>query len=274
MNIFLRFAAETEYLPNSFFTKAYDARILYILSGKGELRFPNQTFPLHAGTLCYYPTGQSYFPISDPADPLHFVTLNFDFDRVHENVGLLPPVPEQNYREDLAIPSHLNSGISLYLHPFVLQDMHRLREDFLSISNLFKSNYHFGKEAATARLSAMLWLLPDQAEECPSTVLSQALAYISENYAAIRSNHDLGNAIHYHPYHLNRLFRQYTGKTLHRYLLEFRLEKAASLLLETSYSIAEISEQVGFENADHFSHCFSKIRGITPTKYRQGFHLV
>ena len=274
MNIFLRFAAETEYLPNSFLTKAYDARILYILSGTGELRFPDQSFPLRAGTLCYYPTGQSYFPVSDPDVPLHFITINFDFDREHENVGLLPPVPEEAYREELAIPSHARCGVSLYHRPVILQDMHRFRDDFLSVSNLFGSNYQFGKEAATARLSSLLWLIPDQAQKSPNTVFSKALTYISENYAAIHSNSDLGNALHYHPYHLNRLFRQYTGKTLHRYLLEFRLEKAASLLLETTYSIAEIAERVGFENADHFSHCFSKIRGITPTKYRQGFRFI
>lgn len=274
MNIFLRFAAETEYLPNSFFTRAYDARILYILSGKGELRFPDQAFPLCAGTLCYYPTGQSYLPVSDPRSPLHFVTINFDFDRSHESTGLLPPVPEQDYKEALAIPSHVSCGIPLYLHPVILGDMHHLREDFLSVSNLFKSDYQFGKEAATARLSSLLWLIPDQIYARPNAVFSKASAYISENYATIRSNSDLGNAIHYHPYHLNRLFRQQTGKTLHRYLLEFRLEKAASLLLETTYSVAEIAEQVGFENADHFSHCFSKLRGITPTKYRQGFRFI
>lgn len=34
MDIFLRFAAETCHLPNPFFTKAYDARMLYILSGE------------------------------------------------------------------------------------------------------------------------------------------------------------------------------------------------------------------------------------------------
>ena len=52
MNIFLRYAAETTNLPNHFRTIAYDARILYILSGRGELDYGGERAPIEPCGLC------------------------------------------------------------------------------------------------------------------------------------------------------------------------------------------------------------------------------
>ena len=71
MQLFLRYAEISGWLPNPFFTKARDCRILYILAGRGELRFPEQTVPLETGCFCYYPAGQAYWPCSSKEEPLH-----------------------------------------------------------------------------------------------------------------------------------------------------------------------------------------------------------
>lgn len=270
MDIFLRFAAETDYLPNPFFTKAYDQRILYILSGEGELRFPEKSFPLHEGTLCFYPSGQSYWPVSSTENRLRFVTLNFDFTAQYaDQVNVLPPVAAEKFQESLLLPSHLCVEHELYKAPFVFSDAHSLRDDFLSVSNIFNSNRTHRREAASARLCSMLYTLLDHTEAKASNAFSRALSYIDEHYADILSNQDIGRALHYHPYYLNRLFRQYTGHTLHHHLMDVRLKKAARLLMESDLSISEIAAAVGFENADHFSHCFAKRYGIPPTKFRR-----
>ena len=60
MNIFLRYAAETTNLPNHFRTIAYDARILYILSGRGELDYGDARAPLEPLALGSYPSGVPY----------------------------------------------------------------------------------------------------------------------------------------------------------------------------------------------------------------------
>ena len=68
---------------------------------------------------------------------------------------------------------------------------------------------------------------------------------------------------------LYRLFHSHFGKTLGSFLNSKRIEYARSLLLDTSMSIEEISEEAGFSSASYFSKVFKKEVGISPLKYRK-----
>lgn len=73
---------------------------------------------------------------------------------------------------------------------------------------------------------------------------------------------------------LKALFKQFTGRTLTDYILEKRADKAAHLLSDTSLSIEEVAERVGFDTATGFSTSFKKQMGLSPTEYRRrmAFH--
>ena len=45
--------------------------------------------------------------------------------------------------------------------------------------------------------------------------------------------------------------------------------KAAELILENKYSIAEISYMTGFPNPKYFSTAFKKFYGVSPSKYAE-----
>ena len=42
-----------------------------------------------------------------------------------------------------------------------------------------------------------------------------------------------------------------------------------SLLTETSLSVSQVGESVGFVSSSHFSHIFRKTEGCTPSEYRK-----
>jgi len=65
-------------------------------------------------------------------------------------------------------------------------------------------------------------------------------------------------------------FRQYTGVSPCRYLLDLRVTHACNLLTQTSQTVAAISRQTGFTDANHFLHYFKKRVGMTPSQWR--FH--
>jgi AraC-like DNA-binding protein len=46
--------------------------------------------------------------------------------------------------------------------------------------------------------------------------------------------------------------------------------EAKSLLKQTTMSIQEIWNCLGFEDASHFTRTFKKLSKITPTEYRKG----
>ena len=83
-----------------------------------------------------------------------------------------------------------------------------------------------------------------------------------ENYFAELTNKKLAALVGYHEFHLNRLFVKYTGTSIHQYIINKRLGEARALMLSTELSLAEISEQVGFNNYSFFSSYFKKKYGI------------
>jgi AraC-like DNA-binding protein len=71
--------------------------------------------------------------------------------------------------------------------------------------------------------------------------------------------------------HFIRSFKRAFGETPHRYLLTRRLERAAALLRNTDYSVAEVCVNVGLASVGSFNTSFRRAYGMTPTGYRASF---
>lgn len=66
-----------------------------------------------------------------------------------------------------------------------------------------------------------------------------------------------------------RIYKQYTGNTINETLLGKRMEQARQLLKESSLSVNEVSEKVGFTSSSYFYRVFKKANGITPNEFRR-----
>lgn len=66
-----------------------------------------------------------------------------------------------------------------------------------------------------------------------------------------------------------RYFRQIIDTTPIRYLLRYRIEKAAGLLLSTEKKVGEIATVCGFSDISYFTRRFREINGCTPLEYRK-----
>jgi signal transduction histidine kinase/DNA-binding response OmpR family regulator len=67
---------------------------------------------------------------------------------------------------------------------------------------------------------------------------------------------------------LRRKLKALTGQTITEYVRNYRLEKAAELLLNKTGTISEIAYQVGFESLPYFSKVFFEKFGKTPSEWR------
>ena len=68
--------------------------------------------------------------------------------------------------------------------------------------------------------------------------------------------------------HFSREFRRAFGESPHAYLLTRRLERAASLLRMTDWTVATICLDVGLQSVGSFTTSFKRAYGQTPTDYR------
>tara|TARA_R110001583_G_scaffold16561_17_gene67935 strand:- start:38938 stop:39831 length:894 start_codon:yes stop_codon:yes gene_type:complete len=65
-----------------------------------------------------------------------------------------------------------------------------------------------------------------------------------------------------------RLFKKALKTTPNQYLTEYRLQKAANLLIESDKQVTQIAHQVGFNCAAYFSKRFRLAFGQTPKQFR------
>ena len=68
--------------------------------------------------------------------------------------------------------------------------------------------------------------------------------------------------------HFYRKLKQLTGQIPNAYLRNYRLQKAAELLVSNKgYNVAEVMYQIGIESNSYFSTSFKKLHGVTPSEY-------
>lgn len=67
--------------------------------------------------------------------------------------------------------------------------------------------------------------------------------------------------------HIHRIFARATGKSVLKYLTEYRVEKAKLLLKD--YGINEVSEMIGYNDSKYFNKVFKDVCGITIKEYVQ-----
>lgn len=70
-------------------------------------------------------------------------------------------------------------------------------------------------------------------------------------------------------YHLSRLFRKESGRTVVGYITERRLSVARDLLSEGTLSVKEVSARAGFADASYFGRVFARAEGVSPGEYRR-----
>ena len=71
-------------------------------------------------------------------------------------------------------------------------------------------------------------------------------------------------------FYLSRLFKQVTGENLSVFVIQFKLEKAAELLVTRSdLSVKNIGELLGYYSSAYFTKLFKDHYGVTPSQYRR-----
>lgn len=74
-------------------------------------------------------------------------------------------------------------------------------------------------------------------------------------------------------YHFHRIFRAYTGESLHGHIRRLRLEKSAKLLRYGRAPISVIGLECGFDTPSSFSKAFRQHFAVSPAEFRRSRHM-
>ena len=97
--------------------------------------------------------------------------------------------------------------------------------------------------------------------------LEKMLNYLNTHFSEVISLQELADQIHLSKEVCCRLFKKMTGKTITRYLEEYRANKSLHLVQSGQYSMTQIAEIVGFSNPSRFASAFRRSYGYNPGEY-------
>ena len=95
------------------------------------------------------------------------------------------------------------------------------------------------------------------------------LDWIEDNLESPLSLEKVSERSGYSKWHLQRMFKKETGRSLTQYITNKRIEAACRLLSESSLPTNAVAMQVGFQSFAYFSKVFREAKGITPITWRK-----
>lgn len=98
--------------------------------------------------------------------------------------------------------------------------------------------------------------------------INMAIDYIKENY--YKRTLDVGEIADYvgmNPRYFSMVFKDETGKSVMKYLIEYRINIAKQLIMDKDLKAYQVAEMVGYDSYPYFSTLFRKMTGENPVTY-------
>jgi AraC-like DNA-binding protein len=252
-----------------------DFDLWFISEGAGRMRLNTRTLDLRPGLCFWMRPGGLYDATQNLDDRL---TVSFaHFDLLDEAGGMRPfdrPLPPE-----VIVPQDVNLVDTLLRRlastPLVSQKRsdhpERLRAGSGSPAGVY--------DPAAHTLFRGLLMELDATADTPSSAsagtdrhhrqLVQAAAMrITERPSQDHPVAELAREAGYSPDHFARVFKQIIGVSPQAYVIRARIDRAKQLLAESSLSISQIADVLGYEDLFFFSRQFKSKTGSTPRQYR------
>jgi len=99
----------------------------------------------------------------------------------------------------------------------------------------------------------------------------QMATLVATHYREPLTIDDIAETVRMAPAYAMRVFRKFSGMTLHEFLMHHRVSHAQRLLATTDETIDHIAAESGFGAPARFYACFRKLVGQSPSAYRRSF---
>jgi len=226
-------------------TAPIEHTLFYTLRGQGKLTTIDNEYALEANTLAILPSKQS-FEVNIAADHWDIIWLNLASTRRWQHIAL------ENAR---------------VMHNQTFEPLHFAMEILYSEpdATLRQSVYPFLSNYLSTALS-------NDNRGTTNTRLQNLFQDIEKRLQYEWTIDAMCKQLHYSPPHLHRLCQAQFGKSPIQKLIQLRIGRAKTLLLNTRWPVQHIASYVGYTNIFNFSKSFKKLVGVSPSEFRRGLH--
>jgi AraC family transcriptional regulator of arabinose operon len=228
------------------------AVVLVCTSGAGWCRVGGEPHDVGAGQVVVIPPGSPHSYGSSASDPWTLWWLHVDgadLTGLLESTGFTAAAPVRQLADPFRVVDLINEAVS------------RLEHDVDPRSLL----------AASGAAWHLLTLLvsADTARRVRNPGVDAARAYLRDNFATRISVQELADRAALSPSHFSALFRQQVGISVLKYHTQLRMTRARELLDTTDLPVAQIAQQVGYDDPFYFTRQFKAVHGLTALHYRR-----
>lgn len=109
----------------------------------------------------------------------------------------------------------------------------------------------------------------DQSREEYRSRIERVVTHITSHLDEPLPLETLAGLCHFSPFHFHRIFTAIIGETPQDLVNRLRLERAANMLLKTSFPVMEIARRCGFSSQVVFARSFKKHFGVTASRFTE-----
>ncbi|WP_249529461.1 AraC family transcriptional regulator [Paenibacillus brevis] len=231
-------------------------KIHFIHSGTGALTAGGASHCLHAGqAFLTYPHILTHYA-ADEREPWHYSWIAFSGDQVEHLLSRTSLTPECPV---FPMDEHVMPGLFERLTAAAETAGEQVDLPLQSILyDFFSVLLHYAPPLAQ----------PLTRSKPKNPHVDQALHYLHAHYCENVTIGLLAEKLGLDRKYLSALFKQTIGLPPQKYLLNYRMTKAAELLSWCDCSIGEIACSVGYEDPLLFSRMFKRVKGASPKEYR------
>jgi len=230
--------------------------LFYCLSGEGQFFIQGQLYPVQPDDLVIVNPQVEHTELSLNAAPLEYVVLGISgievlFGSSDEPYAIL------NCREQ-------RERLGALLHMLLAEADHSLDGYETVCQDLLEVLLIWLVRSSTLSVQLQRTTVRAENREC-----AEIKRYIDTNYRESITLDKLAGMAHLNKYYLSHAFQKEYGISPITYLSRRRIEESKYLLGNTSHTLAQVSELLGFSSPSYFSQCFRKAEGISPNEYRR-----
>ena len=229
-------------------------QILYSASGRGVLKFDNNTVTIEEGDFFFLPAGypHEYYTENGAWDVRWVAFDGYACSHILSQFSMTAPV--------IIKPRNSSTLPKLYSKMYTKQKTDRAYGDYSCSGYIYAYIIEFHKLMDTKE---------NKQRNDRSRLLAPVLDYIDENFRNDFPLTVLAELAGITPQHLCRIFKEAMNMRPSEYLTQRRLQEAKNLLQRNELPVAEIAVRSGFPDAGYFSTVFKKHEGVTPVEYKK-----
>ena len=249
-----------------------DNRLFYTIDGEGMIEVKGVAYEMTKGNLLLFSTGTEY-KIHPANESVTYLILNFDYTNKFSSITTpIPPKALDSFKNEDMIEKICFEDTQELSAPVYLKKRLDLSDKMIEIEKEFSRKIlHYDTKASHILSEILIDCIREiklQAANDGYDVIDGILQFIHENYYQKLTNTSLGEKFGFHPNYISYLIKRYTGKPLHKYVLNVKISRAIGLLDDGRLSIGEIADECGFCDIYYFSRLFKQYMGISPLEYR------